>query len=377
MASVTVSDLDKQFGQTRVLKGVSLRIPEGAFAVLVGPSGCGKSTLLRLLAGLEQADSGVIRFGDRDVTRVEPRDRDIAMVFQSYALYPHLTVRDNLAFGLKLRKADPAEIRRRVDEAAAMLGLGPLLDRLPKMLSGGQRQRVAMGRAIVRRPQLFLFDEPLSNLDAALRSQVRVDIRKLHDSLGATSIYVTHDQVEAMTLADVIFVLNKGVVEQAGQPLDIYARPATRFVAGFMGMPAMNFFDGTLEQEGDAWSVGSGDVKVALDADRFGDVLREAGAEGRRVTVGVRPHDVRLVPEGQGAPMEVTIVEALGTESFAHGSLAGAPFVARFEADAAVKKRDRIHLAFATAHLFDAESGKSLRAALPSCEPPESGSRRP
>jgi ABC-type sugar transport system ATPase subunit len=357
MASVTVSDLDKRFGETRVLKGVSLRIPEGAFAVLVGPSGCGKSTLLRLLAGLEQADSGAIRFGDRDVTRLEPRDRDIAMVFQSYALYPHLTVRDNLAFGLKLRKADPAEIQRRVGEAAEMLGLGPLLDRLPRMLSGGQRQRVAMGRAIVRRPQLFLFDEPLSNLDAALRSQVRVDIRKLHDSLGATSIYVTHDQVEAMTLADVIFVLNKGAVEQSGEPLDIYARPATRFVAGFMGMPAMNFFDGTLEQNGGRWSVMTGEVEAAVDEARFGDAL----VKGRRVTVGVRPHDVRLTAEGEGAPMEVSIVEALGMESFAHGSLAGAPFVARVEADAGVRKRDRIHVAFATTHLFDAASGKSLR----------------
>jgi sn-glycerol 3-phosphate transport system ATP-binding protein/multiple sugar transport system ATP-binding protein len=227
MAKVLVSGLNKQFGQTHVLKGVDVAIPDGAFAVLVGPSGCGKSTLLRVLAGLEQADAGTIHFGDREVTRLEPRERDIAMVFQSYALYPHLSVRDNLGFGLKLRKADPAEIARRVAEASDMLGLGPLLDRLPKQLSGGQRQRVAMGRAIVRRPQLFLFDEPLSNLDAALRSQVRVDIRKLHDRLGATSIYVTHDQVEAMTLADVMFVLNKGVVEQSGAPLDIYARPAT------------------------------------------------------------------------------------------------------------------------------------------------------
>jgi sn-glycerol 3-phosphate transport system ATP-binding protein/multiple sugar transport system ATP-binding protein len=266
-------------------------------------------------------------------------------------------VRDNLAFGLKLRKVDAAEIRRRVDEAAAMLGLGPLLDRLPRMLSGGQRQRVAMGRAIVRRPQLFLFDEPLSNLDAALRAQVRVDIRKLHDSLGATSVYVTHDQVEAMTLADVIFVLNKGVVEQSGAPLDIYARPATRFVAGFMGMPAMNFFEGDLGRAADRWSVRAGDVTVSLDAERFDGAL----AEGRRVTVGVRPHDVRLVAEGEGAPMEVAIVEALGMESFAHGSLAGAPFVARFEADAGVRRKDRIHLAFATTHLFDAESGASLR----------------
>jgi sn-glycerol 3-phosphate transport system ATP-binding protein/multiple sugar transport system ATP-binding protein len=360
MASVNVTSLLKQFGQTSVLKGVSLDIPDGAFAVLVGPSGCGKSTLLRLLAGLEQADSGTILFGDKDVTRLEPRDRDIAMVFQSYALYPHLSVRENLAFGLKLRKADPAEIARRVDEASEMLGLGPLLDRLPRQLSGGQRQRVAMGRAIVRRPKLFLFDEPLSNLDAALRSQVRVDIRKLHDRLGATSIYVTHDQVEAMTLADVMFVLNKGVVEQAGAPLDIYARPATKFVAGFMGMPAMNFFDAKLESREGKWFAAAAEgLSVAVEANRFGDALEP----GRAVTVGVRPHDVRLVGPGEGAPLDVTIIEALGMESFAHGSLAGASFVARVEADAGVKKGDRIHVAFATMHLFERTSGKSLRAA--------------
>ncbi|MFT3767188.1 MAG: sn-glycerol-3-phosphate ABC transporter ATP-binding protein UgpC [Minicystis sp.] len=359
MASVTVSGLNKQFGQTHVLKGVNVDIPDGAFAVLVGPSGCGKSTLLRLLAGLEQADAGSIRFGERDVTRLEPRDRDIAMVFQSYALYPHLTVRENLAFGLKLRKADPGEIDRRVAEASEMLGLGPLLERLPKQLSGGQRQRVAMGRAIVRRPQLFLFDEPLSNLDAALRSQVRVDIRKLHDRLGATSIYVTHDQVEAMTLADVMFVLNKGIVEQAGAPLEIYARPATKFVAGFMGMPAMNFFEGTIERESGGWSVrAKGGVRAPVEEARFGAALEP----GRAVTVGVRPHDVKLVAEGEGSEIEVSIVEALGMESFAHGELGGASFVARVEADAGVKKGDSIHVAFATMHLFDAKTGKSLRA---------------
>ena len=281
------------------------------------------------------------------------------MVFQSYALYPHLTVRENLAFGLKLRKADPAEIARRVDEASETLGLGPLLDRLPRMLSGGQRQRVAMGRAIVRRPQLFLFDEPLSNLDAALRAQVRVDIRKLHDRLEATSVYVTHDQVEAMTLADVLFVLNQGVVEQAGPPLEIYARPATRFVAGFMGMPAMNFFAGTLSREGEGWSItAAGGLVIAVDEVRFGGALEP----GREVTVGVRPHDVRLVAEGQGAVMEATIVEALGVESFAHGTLAGAAFVARVEADAVVKKGDRLHLGLTTVHLFDKKSGISLRA---------------
>jgi ABC-type sugar transport system ATPase subunit len=363
MASVQISGLVKRFGQTDVLKGVSVEIPEGSFAVLVGPSGCGKSTLLRLIAGLEQADGGSIRFGARDVTKLEPRDRDIAMVFQSYALYPHLTVRDNLAFGLKLRKADPAEIQKRVEEASEMLGLGPLLDRLPRMLSGGQRQRVAMGRAIVRRAGLFLFDEPLSNLDAALRSQVRVDIRKLHDRLGATSVYVTHDQVEAMTLADVLFVLNKGVVEQAGPPLEIFARPATRFVAGFLGSPAMNFVDARLEREGekdgDRWVARvDHEFAVAVDASRFGGALEQ----GLAVTVGVRPHDVRLVDEREGAPLDVTLVEALGAESYAHGTISGAPFVARLEASASVKKGYRVFVAFAEMHLFDKRSGASLLA---------------
>jgi sn-glycerol 3-phosphate transport system ATP-binding protein/multiple sugar transport system ATP-binding protein len=359
MASVTVSALRKRFGSTEVLRGVDVDIPEGSFAVLVGPSGCGKSTLLRLLAGLEEADSGSIRFGEKDVTRLEPRDRDIAMVFQSYALYPHLTVRDNLAFGLRLRKTPPAEIDRRVEEASDMLGLAALLDRLPRALSGGQRQRVAMGRAIVRRPSLFLFDEPLSNLDAALRSQVRVDIRKLHDRLHATSIYVTHDQVEAMTLADVLFVIHQGSVEQCGAPLDVYARPATRFVAGFLGSPTMNFIDVTLEEKGEQWlATGAGGLSVPVDAARFGGAL----AAGREVTLGVRPHDIDIAQSGGAhVVLEVSIVEALGVESFAHGSAGGASIIARVDAGRTVRKGDRMPLRFKEAHLFDRESGGSLR----------------
>src|SRR5688572_15342967 len=238
----------KAFGTTRVLKGVDLEIPEGSFAVLVGPSGCGKSTLLRLVAGLEHADEGTITLAGRDVTELPPRDRDVAMVFQSYALYPHLTVRDNLAFGLKLRGTDKREIQNRIDEASSMLGLAKLMDRLPKQLSGGQRQRVAMGRAIVRRPNIFLFDEPLSNLDAALRAEVRVEIRRLHDRLKATTLYVTHDQVEAMTLADTLWVLNGGLVEQKGPPLEVYERPRTKFVATFLGSPQMNMIDRSEER---------------------------------------------------------------------------------------------------------------------------------
>jgi ABC-type sugar transport system ATPase subunit len=361
MASVSVKKLSKRFGNTEVLKGISVEVPEGAFAVLVGPSGCGKSTLLRLLAGLEVADTGTIHFGDREVTKLEPRDRDIAMVFQSYALYPHLTVRENLGFGLKLRKTDAAEIAKRVDEASEMLGLAPLLDRLPKALSGGQRQRVAMGRAIVRRPQLFLFDEPLSNLDAALRSQVRVDIRKLHDRLNATSVYVTHDQVEAMTLADVLFVMNRGVVEQSGAPLEVYAHPATRFVASFLGSPAMNFIDARLEEaEGGAWRAkAGGGLLVPVNAADFGGAL----ASGQEVSIGVRPHDVELINDAlPGASLDVSIVEALGAESYAHGTLGGAPFIARVEASSSVKKGEKVNVALKHVHLFDKKSGASLRA---------------
>ncbi len=360
MASVTVTALKKKFGQTEVLKGVDVNVPEGSFAVLVGPSGCGKSTLLRLLAGLEEADAGTITFGGKDVTRLEPRDRNIAMVFQSYALYPHLTVRQNLAFGLKLRKTDQGQIDQRVKEASDMLGLDALLDRYPRQLSGGQRQRVAMGRAIVRRADLFLFDEPLSNLDAALRAQVRVDIRKLHDKLNATSVYVTHDQVEAMTLADVIFVLNKGQVEQAGAPLEIFARPATKFVAGFLGSPSMNFIEGEIVREGSAWAFrGAGGFTAPLDAERFEGSLEP----GHKATLGVRPHDVEVVDEASAtAKLEVSIIEALGAETYAHGTLGGATFVARLDGETVVRKGEMLPIALRTIHLFDASTGKSLRA---------------
>lgn len=360
MASVTVSALKKKFGQTEVLKGVSVDVPEGAFAVLVGPSGCGKSTLLRLLAGLEEADSGTIQLGNRDVTKLEPRDRNIAMVFQSYALYPHLTVRENLAFGLKLRKTGAAEIEKRVKEASDMLGLGALLDRLPKQLSGGQRQRVAMGRAIVRQADLFLFDEPLSNLDAALRAQVRVDIRKLHDKLNATSVYVTHDQVEAMTLADVIFVLNKGQVEQSGPPLDIFNKPATKFVAGFLGSPAMNFIEGQVIREGQSITFRANDgLAVPLDPSLFVPNLES----GKKVTLGVRPHEVNWAEaEKCVGHLSVSVVEALGAETYAHGELGSNAFVARLESSSFVKKGTSFPVTFRSIHLFDAATGKSLRA---------------
>jgi ABC-type sugar transport system ATPase subunit len=376
MVAVAVRELHKRFGRTVVLERVSIDVPDGAFAVLVGPSGCGKSTLLRLLAGLEQPDQGSIRFGEREVAQLAPRDRDVAMVFQSYALYPHLSVRDNLGFGLRLRKTAPAEIKRRVDEVSEMLGLGQLLERMPRELSGGQRQRVAMGRAIVRRPALFLFDEPLSNLDAALRAQVRVDIRKLHQQLETTSVYVTHDQVEAMTLADVMFVLHAGRVEQSGTPLDIYHRPATRFVASFLGSPAMNFLAGRLEQaDGAGWVavLGAKDSteRVKLDAESFGKSL----VAGKAVTVGIRPHDFALLEPaaaagaddrsaaggGPAVAIAVSLAEALGGETYAHGTLAGQDVVARLDPGCPTKAGDTLRVVPSDVHLFDPESGRSLR----------------
>jgi sn-glycerol 3-phosphate transport system ATP-binding protein/multiple sugar transport system ATP-binding protein len=357
--------IKKAFGATKILRGVDLEIPEGSFAVLVGPSGCGKSTLLRLVAGLEEADEGSITLAGRDVTRLAPRDRDVAMVFQSYALYPHLTVRDNLAFGLELRGTARAEIGKRIDEASAMLGLAPLLDRLPKQLSGGQRQRVAMGRAIVRRPNIFLFDEPLSNLDAALRAEVRVDIRRLHDRLDATTLYVTHDQVEAMTLADTLWVLNGGLVEQKGPPLEVYERPRTRFVATFLGSPQMNLLEGALVREDHRVFAVGGGVRAAVDDERFDAAALEPG---RKVVIGIRPHDLVLARGAapKVAELKVELVEALGFEAFAHGWLeaAGPTVVARLEAEDTKSVRPASMIALAAApsrvHLFDPETGVSL-----------------
>jgi ABC-type sugar transport system ATPase subunit len=361
VASVTIRKVGKRFGDTQVLRGIDIDVPDGGFAVLVGPSGCGKSTLLRTIAGLERCDEGSICFDDREVTNLPPRDRDIAMVFQSYALYPHLSVRKNLAFGLELRKSPKSEIDARIQEVSAMLGLDALLERLPRQLSGGQRQRVAMGRAIVRRPQLFLFDEPLSNLDAALRAQVRVDIRKLHDRLNATSVYVNHDQVEAMTLADSLFVLNRGVVEQSGAPLEVYARPATRFVAAFLGSPAMNFVESTLTRREDAWYVESQGLCLRVADALLGD----AAADGMAVVAGIRPHDVR--PGEGGIEARVDVVEALGSESFAHCTVAGAPFTARLESNHRAEPGGPLPLEVApgAVHVFDPTTGAALWRARP------------
>ena len=352
MAALTLRGVRKVLGANPILRGIDLRIESGEFAVLVGPSGCGKSTLLRTVAGLEEPDEGTVSLGDRDVTRAPPRDRDIAMVFQSYALYPHLTVRDNLAFGLRLRRVDEAAIAARVDEVAKMLAITHLLDRLPKEMSGGQRQRVAMGRAIARRPGVFLFDEPLSNLDAALRAQVRVEIKKLHQSLGTTMLYVTHDQVEAMTLADRLVVLNAGRVEQQGPPLEVYRRPASRFVAAFLGSPAMNFLparhtDGRVTAEG---------LSLAIDRARYPS-LRDGD-----VVVGIRPHDVSPAEKGDLA-LRVEVVEPMGFEAYAHGTLGAQGFVARLDGGAALPKvGDTLSLRADpdAVHLCHPETGRAL-----------------
>jgi sn-glycerol 3-phosphate transport system ATP-binding protein/multiple sugar transport system ATP-binding protein len=351
----------KAFGATKILKGVDLEIPEGSFAILVGSSGCGKSTLLRIVAGLETVDSGSVRLAGRDVTALPPRERDVAMVFQSYALYPHLTVEENLAFGLRLRKTPEPEIASRVREASAMLGLEQLLGRLPKQLSGGQRQRVAMGRAIVRRPNVFLFDEPLSNLDAALRAEVRVDIRRLHDRLGATTLYVTHDQVEAMTLADVLYVMNAGLVEQKGAPLDVYERPRTLFVAKFLGSPQMNLMEGKLARKDGRWIAEGDDLSLAVDEERFGRDL----ALGKKVIVGVRPHDLEVASEGGAGELKIELVEALGFEAYAHGWVraAGPRIVVRLEGvKAKVGDTLRVTADPSKVHLFDPQTERALGA---------------
>jgi len=300
MASVSLRNVHKTFGPIMVLKSIDLDIADGEFVVLVGPSGCGKSTLLRSIAGLETINGGEIRIGEREVNHVAPKDRDIAMVFQSYALYPHMDVRRNMAFSLNLRKSPAAMISERVGAASQKLGLGSLLERLPKQLSGGQRQRVAMGRAIVRNPKVFLFDEPLSNLDAKLRATMRTEIKALHQQLKTTAIYVTHDQVEAMTMANRIVVMNDGVIQQVGAPLELYDRPANIFVAGFIGSPTMNFFDAVIEKTSARLADGS---LLALPA-------LSTGTEGQEVVIGVRPEHLHFA--SAGIPAKVAVVEPLG-----------------------------------------------------------------
>jgi ABC-type sugar transport system ATPase subunit len=331
MASLTIDHVGKDHGATRVLGDVSLTVADGELLVLVGPSGCGKSTLLRCIAGLEELSRGAIQMDGVDITRAEPRDRDIAMVFQSYALYPHLTVRDNLAFGLKMRKTAKEEIARRIGDAAEMLGLDALLERRPGQLSGGQRQRVAMGRAVVRRPKVFLFDEPLSNLDASLRGQMRVELMRLHQRLGATMVYVTHDQVEAMTLADRIAVLNQGALMQVGPPAELYARPANLFVARFLGTPEMNIVDAAAAQ--------ASGLVAALPKDV--------------ASVGVRAEDLHVAAGGVGA--QVDVVEHLGPEALVHLRVEMIELTARVDARQVPRVGERIAVAVdaTRVHFFD------------------------
>ena len=359
MAGVALRDVRKAYGETRVIHGVDCEIADGEFLVVVGPSGCGKSTLLRMIAGLESITEGEIAIGERVVNALEPAERDIAMVFQNYALYPHMSVFDNMAYGLKIRRLPRDEIRRRVEEAAGILELGHLLDRKPRQLSGGQRQRVAMGRAIVREPSVFLFDEPLSNLDAKLRVQMRVEIKRLQARLGITSVYVTHDQVEAMTLGHRLLVLSEGVVEQLGSPIELYEKPATRFVAGFIGSPSMNFLDTRLSDDGAAVALPGGE-QLAL-----GGAAAQAGASGRPVVLGIRPEHLELAEESRAnAHLTVDLVEQLGADSLIYGRLGddGAELTLRVQGIHAPAPGERLPLSVTPEHihLFDPESGKRL-----------------
>jgi len=353
MASVAIRDVKKAFGATSVIHGVDISIRDGEFVVLVGPSGCGKSTLLRMIAGLENITAGEIRIGDRVVNNVPPKERDVAMVFQNYALYPHMTVAANMAFSMKLRGAPQSEIEERVNRAAAILGLSQLLARYPRQLSGGQRQRVAMGRAIVRDPQVFLFDEPLSNLDAKLRVQMRTEIKELHQRLKTTTIYVTHDQIEAMTMADKIVVMHDGRVEQIGAPLELYDRPDNLFVAGFIGSPAMNMIKGRIRVNGTASFEGPAGVTFSLAA-------AGSGNDGRPAVYGVRPEHFSLSEDG--AEAEVQVIEPTGSELQVVAKLGGEDIIAVFRERHQFKPGEKIRLKPdpRLVHLFDETTGKRL-----------------
>jgi multiple sugar transport system ATP-binding protein len=353
MAPVAIRDVRKAFGALEVIHGVSVLIGDGEFVVLVGPSGCGKSTLLRMIAGLENITAGEISIGERVVNRLPPKERDIAMVFQNYALYPHMTVAANMSFSLKLRGAPVAEIESRVRRAADILGLGQLLERYPRQLSGGQRQRVAMGRAIVRDPQVFLFDEPLSNLDAKLRVAMRIEIKELHQRLKTTTVYVTHDQIEAMTMADRIVVMHDGLVEQIGAPLELYDRPHNLFVAGFIGSPAMNFLTGTVRANGQLQFESEGGVRLPL-------ARAPAAGDGRKVIYGIRPE--HFVIADDGAQAQVQVIEPTGSELQVVAKLGGADIIAVFRERHAFKPGDAIRLKpeARLAHLFDATTGQRI-----------------
>src|SRR5262245_39197532 len=363
MAQVLMKDLNKKYDEVHAVKDVNLHIRDKEFVVLVGPSGCGKSTTLRMVAGLEEITAGEISIGERVVNDLPPKDRDIAMVFQNYALYPHMTVYDNMAFGLKMRKFPKAEIEKRVKEAADILGIQELLKRKPRQLSGGQRQRVAVGRAIVRHPQVFLFDEPLSNLDAKLRVQMRVELKKLHDRLETTAIYVTHDQVEAMTLGDRVVVMKDGWIQQVGEPLELYSTPANKFVAGFIGSPAMNFVDVTInEVAGNLVAEGKG-LRLAVPPSKAAALK---AYKGQPVTLGVRPEDVHMATGADPAHYTfeavVEVVEPLGSEILLDLRVSGSTVVARVEPTVRVKVHETIKLAVNAERLrfFDVKTEQAI-----------------
>jgi multiple sugar transport system ATP-binding protein len=355
MATVGIRDVRKAFGLTPVIHGVDVAIADGEFVVLVGPSGCGKSTLLRMIAGLENITGGEISIGGRVVNNLPPKERDVAMVFQNYALYPHMTVAANMAFSMKLRGAPKEEIDTRVNRAAGILGLEPYLERYPRQLSGGQRQRVAMGRAIVRDPQVFLFDEPLSNLDAKLRVQMRTEIKELHQRLKTTTVYVTHDQIEAMTMADKIVVMHDGRVEQIGTPLELYDKPANQFVAGFIGSPSMNFIKGKVVINGSASFEGPNGVKLPLAS-------APENSNGRPAIYGVRPEHFTIADDG--AEAEIVVVEPTGSETQVFAKLGGDEIVAVFRERHKFNPGDKIRLKpdQSVVHLFDEATGKRLTA---------------
>ncbi len=400
MARVAFEGIGKVYADgTRAVNDLRLEIADGEFMVLVGPSGCGKTTALRMVAGLEEISEGVLRIGERVVNHVPSRDRDIAMVFQSYALYPHLSVYDNIAFGLKVKKVPKAEIDRRVHEAARILDLEPFLKRKPRALSGGQRQRVAMGRAIVRQPQAFLMDEPLSNLDAKLRVQMRAEIARLQDDLGVTTIYVTHDQVEAMTMGDRVAVMRKGELQQVASPQELYDRPVNLFVGGFIGSPAMNMVEATLERRNGGLAVGVGDRALVLDQEALAKRRALEGYVGRKVVLGIRPEDLEdsalapETPQDRRLQGQVELTEALGSEVMVHFAVAATPaitedvrelaqdlgddramqqldegasakatFVGRFGARSRVRSGDQVEVAVdtRTLHFFDPDTGLGI-----------------
>lgn len=366
MASVTLTDVTKKFDDVTAVNKANLEIRDKEFLVLVGPSGCGKTTTLRMVAGLEEITSGTIEIGDTVVNDIPPKDRDIAMVFQNYALYPHMDVYNNMAFGLKLRKFPKDEIDRRVKEAAEILGIENLLDRKPKQLSGGQRQRVALGRAIVREPKVFLMDEPLSNLDAKLRVQMRTELSKLHDNLQVTVIYVTHDQTEAMTMGDRIVVLRDGFIQQVADPLTLYNSPVNMFVAGFIGSPAMNFLDSTLVKEGNSYYLdGAGSFKIAIPEEKVNETPEIKDYVGKNIVFGIRPEDLedasvadKEANDDNSYVAEVEVVEPMGSEIYLYLSVGGHSMIARVDAhsDAQVGDEVRLIVNSENMHVFNAET---------------------